>query len=62
MRTIVGKKGAKIVVADIDEVKSQKVVEKIKQGAGQAVFIKLDVSKENDWENAIERTLSELKK
>lgn len=44
---LLAKEGAKIVVSDIDEINGQKVVEKIQQEDGKAIFIKLDVSKIN---------------
>ena len=59
---LLAKEGAAIVVADINESKGQVVVEKIQQEGGKALFIKLDVSNETDWENTIEKTLSEFQK
>lgn len=59
---LLAKEGAKIVVADIDEIKGHRVVEKIQLEGGKAAFVKLDVSKEMDWENAIETTISEFQK
>lgn len=57
---LLAKEGAKIVVADIDDVRGHKVVEKIQNEDGEAKFVKLDVSKEKDWKNAIETTKSEF--
>ncbi len=37
--------GARVVIADIDEVQAQKVVDQIKSSGGQAVAIKTDVTK-----------------
>jgi 3(or 17)beta-hydroxysteroid dehydrogenase len=59
---LLAKEGAAIVVADINESKGQDVVEKIHQEGGKALFVKLDVSKETDWENAIKKTLSGFQK
>ena len=56
------KEGAEIVVADINESRGHEVVENIRQEGGKALFVKLDVSKEKDWKNAIESTLSEFGK
>ncbi|GAH35638.1 unnamed protein product, partial [marine sediment metagenome] len=44
------KEGAKVVVVDIKEVEGRTVAESIKKEVGEATFIKLDVTKENDWE------------
>lgn len=59
---LLAKEGAEIVVADINESKGNEVVERIHQESGKAIFVKLDVSNELDWENAIEKTLSEFRK
>lgn len=59
---LLAQEGAKVVVADINENNGQKVVEKIQQDGGKAIFVKLDVSKEKDWEDAIDRTVAEFQK
>jgi NAD(P)-dependent dehydrogenase (short-subunit alcohol dehydrogenase family) len=59
---LLAKEGAEIVVADINEKKGHEVVENICQEGGKALFVKLDVSRETDWEAAIESTLSEFRK
>ncbi len=46
--------GAKVVVADIDEVEGKRVANEINKRGGEAIFIKLDVSKEQDWKRVIE--------
>ncbi len=57
---LLAKEGAAVVVADINESKGHDVVEKIRQEGGKALFAKLNVSRESDWENAIDKTLSEF--
>ncbi len=59
---LLAKEGASVVIADINETGGQKVVEKIKQDGGNALFVKLDVSKEEDWESAIAKTVEEFQK
>ncbi|MBN1833669.1 MAG: glucose 1-dehydrogenase [Deltaproteobacteria bacterium] len=59
---LLAKEGAEIVIADINENKGHEVVENIRQEDGKAIFVKLDVSREQDWENAIEKTLLEYRK
>ena len=44
------KEGSKVVVADIDSVKGQRVVKEIKDAGGDATFVEVDVSKVNDVE------------
>ncbi|NLA75551.1 MAG: glucose 1-dehydrogenase [Deltaproteobacteria bacterium] len=59
---LLAKEGARIVVADINEIRGERVVKKITEDGGKAIFIKLDVSNEAEWEDAIAKTLSEFKK
>lgn len=49
---LLAKEGAEIVVTGINESKGHEVVENIRQEGGKVIFVKLDVSKEPDWENA----------
>lgn len=51
------KEGAKVVLTDIDERQGNKVVEKIRKDGGEAIFVKLDVSKEEEWDNAISKVI-----
>ena len=48
------KEGAKVVIADIKETEGKKVAEDIKNDGGEAVFIKLDVTKEGDWKELMD--------
>jgi NAD(P)-dependent dehydrogenase (short-subunit alcohol dehydrogenase family) len=41
--------GAQVVVADINETLGRKVVEEVRQAGGDATFIRLDVSREEEW-------------
>ena len=50
---IFAREGAKVVVADVLETEGRQVADKIKAAGGQATFVKLDVSKEAEWEKAI---------
>ena len=47
---------AKVVVADIDETAGNAVVGEIRAAGGDATFVKLDVSSEEDWKRAIAET------
>ena len=52
------KEGAKVVVADILEDAGNKVVEKVKKAGGEAVFIKIDVSKAEDTDRMVSTAVS----
>jgi len=54
---LLAREGAKIVVTDIDEENGKKVAQDIKNDGGEAIFIKQDVSKEDEWKMVIDRTL-----
>ncbi|UPS91294.1 SDR family oxidoreductase [Bizionia sp. M204] len=54
---LLAREGAKIVVTDVDEENGKKVVQDIKSNGGEAIFIKQDVSKEDEWKMVIDRTL-----
>lgn len=56
------KEGAKVAIADIREAESKKVVEGIKRDGGESIFIKLDVSKESDWMEGIDKVIKEYGK
>ena len=48
------KEGAKVVITtDARVVEGKALAEKIKKEGGEAIFLKLDVTKENDWKNVI---------
>jgi NAD(P)-dependent dehydrogenase (short-subunit alcohol dehydrogenase family) len=60
--TIFAKEGARVVVADILEMDGQKVVADIKAAGGDARFVKLDVTSEADWQDAVATTESSFGK
>jgi NAD(P)-dependent dehydrogenase (short-subunit alcohol dehydrogenase family) len=49
--------GAQVVVADINETLGRKVAEEVRQAGGDATFIRLDVSREEEWDSAIRQML-----
>ena len=51
------REGAKVVVADILEAQGQQVVDRIVSDGGDAIFIALDVTSEQEWQKAVEQTL-----
>ena len=50
--------GAKVVIGDILEEEGKQVEAEIVESGGEAVFVKLDVTKEDDWSAAVERAVS----
>ena len=56
--TIFAREGARVVVADILEFEARQVVEKIAAAGGQARFVKLDVTSEADWQEAVRTTVA----
>lgn len=56
------REGARVAVADIREAEGKKVVASIKEGGGEAIFIKLDVSQESAWVEGIDKVINEYGK
>ncbi|CAG2533132.1 NAD(P)-dependent dehydrogenase [Maribacter dokdonensis] len=54
---LLAREGAKIVITDVDDENGNKVVQDIKNDGGEAIFIKQDVSKEEEWKMVIETTI-----
>ncbi len=54
------REGARVVVSDLNEEASKETVRLIQQNRGDCVFIKCDVSKENEVKNLIEMTLQKF--
>ena len=52
------KEGARVVIADILEPEGNAIVAQIREGGGDASFIRLDVTSEDDWRDAVEFTLN----
>jgi len=56
------KEGAKVVVADMLEAEGQQVVAGIAEVGGEALFVRLDVTREEDWQKAVETTVARFGK
>jgi 3(or 17)beta-hydroxysteroid dehydrogenase len=50
--------GAKVVIGDLDEVAGADVVEEIRRVGGEATFLTLDVSSEDDWKRVMAQTVA----
>ena len=55
---IFAREGAKVVIADVMEEEGRQVEAEIAESGGDAVFTRLDVTSESDWEAAVEATLA----
>jgi NAD(P)-dependent dehydrogenase (short-subunit alcohol dehydrogenase family) len=54
---IFANEGASVVVGDILEAEGRQVVARIAAAGGQACFVKLDVTREEDWQQAVKNTV-----
>jgi cyclopentanol dehydrogenase len=52
------REGAKVVLSDINEEGGLKTAEQIREAGGDALFVRLDVTKEQDWIDAIQTTVT----
>jgi NAD(P)-dependent dehydrogenase (short-subunit alcohol dehydrogenase family) len=58
MARIFAREGARVVVADMLEAEGRRIAAEITQANGAAIFHKLDVTSETDWQAAIAATLA----
>ncbi len=56
------REGAKVVVADINQDKGEAVAEAIRAAGGEAVFMPLDVTKEESWQALLDATVQKFGK
>lgn len=54
---MLAKEGAKVAITDIKDDEGKQAVKDIKNDGGEAIFIHHDVSKEEEWKNAISETV-----
>ena len=52
------REGSKVVVADVLEKEGNQVVAEINEAGGEAIFIAMDVTKEEQWRSTVETTVS----
>jgi NAD(P)-dependent dehydrogenase (short-subunit alcohol dehydrogenase family) len=52
------REGAKVVLTDVDEDTGQKTASQIRQGGWEALFVRLDVTSEQDWTDAVSTTIA----
>ena len=56
------KEGAKVVVADVNQGKGEKLAEQIRQAGGEAMFFLLDVTKEDSWKSCMDAAVAKYGK
>ena len=54
--------GAKVVAGDVQEEQGRAAVDAVNKSGGEAVFVRLDVTKEADWANAVKEATSRFGK
>ena len=59
---IFAREGAKVVIADVVEEQGRQVEAEIAESGGDAVFMKLDVTSESNWAEAVEATVARFGK
>ena len=59
---IFAREGAKVVIGDISEEEGKAVEAQISEAGGQALFVTLDVTKEDDWARAIDQAVARFGK
>lgn len=52
------REGAKVVLGDVLETEGKRMAEEIRAQGGAAMFMKLDVTKEDDWQRAVDTAVS----
>ena len=52
------REGAKVVLCDIDEERGDRTADQIREDGGEALFVTLDVTREEDWIKAVQATIS----
>ncbi len=54
---VFSQEGAKVVIADWDDVNGPKTAEELRQAGGEAIYIKCDVSNEDQVKAMVEQTI-----
>ena len=59
---IFAREGAKVVIGDISQEEGKAVEAQIAEAGGQALFVTLDVTQEEDWANAVDQAVTRFGK
>ena len=55
---LLAREGAKVVIGDVLEEEGQKVEAEINETGGEALYVRLDVTREEEWRRAVETALA----
>jgi cyclopentanol dehydrogenase len=55
---LLAREGAAVVIGDLLEKKGQETEARIAEAGGRALFVRLDVTSEEDWRNAVQATVA----
>ena len=56
------REGAKVVIADIVEAEGKQMEAEIDESGGEALFVKMDVTSEEDWQRTVKTTVARFGK
>ena len=56
------REGAKVVIGDILDAEGQQVEAEIAESGGECVYVHLDVTSEDEWQNAVSRAVAQFGK
>ena len=56
------REGAKVVICDLLEEEGRRVEAEIAEAGGEAMFLRMDVTQETDWQDAVDRTVARFGK
>ena len=59
---LLAQEGAKVVIGDIMEEEGRKVEAEIAEAGGEAMFVRLDVTSEEEWQDAVDQTVARFGK
>jgi 3(or 17)beta-hydroxysteroid dehydrogenase len=60
--TLLAEEGARVVLGDINQTAGEQAASDIRKNHGHALFVKLDVTSEADWSQAMKTTLEQFNK
>ena len=59
---LLAREGAKVIIADVLEEEGRQVEAEIGKAGGEAMFVRLDVTNENEWGAAVEQAVARFGK
>ena len=56
------REGAKVIICDLLEEEGRQIEAQIAEAGGEAMFLRMDVTQEKDWQDAVDRTVNRFGK